>query len=214
MRSLGNYCSGVWCFINVILLTAASHEIDVCRPSSCNDHKDVDTFTDLCHQHKGEVSGRCCIRQNSVTSEDKQQIVGIDLRSCDGHTLDALESTQSIASDSPGHIKSHIEILMLDGDILKTCNDALFEGMTQLNFLSLPAKCGCPGGTDAWESSEIQHSIETCRNKTDICVTQNVTCPKHSHCIVHSPGVTWCVCNKGHYGYKCLSRVSLNLSFF
>jgi len=38
---------------------------------------------------------------------------------------------------------------------------------------SLPAKCGCPGGTDAWESSEIQHSIETCRNKTDICVTQN-----------------------------------------
>ena len=38
---------------------------------------------------------------------------------------------------------------------------------------SVPSHCGCPGGTDAWESSELQNNNEICRNKTDICVTEN-----------------------------------------
>ncbi|KAI0217977.1 hypothetical protein LSAT2_030259 [Lamellibrachia satsuma] len=200
MWGLGNYCSGLLCVFHVLFLTTASHKADLCHPTSCTPQEDDVTFTELCHQHRGKVTGRCCVLQRGdVTLDHGQQIIGVDLRSCDIHTLEFY-----VQSVSGLYNKGHFEILMLDG--MKECDINLFKGMTQLNYLSLPAKCGCPGGTDAWESSEIQHNIEICRNKTDICVTQNVTCPKNSHCVVHSPGVTWCTCNKDHYGYKCLRQ--------
>ena len=68
--------------------------------------------------------------------------------------------------------------IMLLWEALIVCFSLLFGRGTCLVVYciicsSLPSHYGCPGGIDAWESSELQRNIEICRNKTDICVTEN-----------------------------------------
>lgn len=176
-------------------------EMDVCRLSGCEPTSLApgSYVREFCREHNFNISSRCCLGGNGT-------IIGLDLSNCNLTTLEVLQ--QNLVSDSGSWDKSQLAVLSLEGNAVNDSDTEYFTGMNELNYLSLPADCKCPGGPAAWNLTISDEHRTICENQVDICELQDVQCPNNSHCVMNSPGIDWCICNETYYGYKCMQQGS------
>lgn len=142
--------------------------------------------------HSMLISQSCCIN-NTITGEE---IIGLDWSSCELNTISGLLGNLTCLQE-----------LMLENNSKLILHTEDFDGLTNLEYLSLPSNSECPGGNNSWDSTERTNHSVICHTELNLCVDHNITCPNNnSHCVLTAPGKMECLCNPGFYGYKCLRQ--------
>ncbi|GBM30970.1 All-trans retinoic acid-induced differentiation factor [Araneus ventricosus] len=157
---------------------------------SCNNTNFNESLVEkYCKSHDSLMSGRCCILNETV--------IGLDLRYCNIKTLNISQ-----------HVFEQVEILDLrENDYEKLTSDELIN-LLNLNYLYLPEHIPCPGGHMAWNITEKDHNMTSCLDQLNSCNSLNISCgePDDANCHHLGPGTAKCICQPGHFGYKCLNE--------
>ncbi|KAL4235840.1 hypothetical protein ACF0H5_004230 [Mactra antiquata] len=185
--------------INVLLCSSvAANNSQIC--TQCN-LPQLDSFLQqYCTKHNNtkslKLDGSCCI--NTSSSTKTEQIIGVDLSDCKLSKISGLVNNLH-----------NLKVLLLDKNVDLQIEDTDFNGLSHLEYMSLPETLECPGGNNSWRSDDVTDNTRICKDEINLCQQNNITCPnENSECVLVGPGEMECLCLPGYHGYKCLRKVS------
>ncbi|XP_060553378.1 all-trans retinoic acid-induced differentiation factor-like [Ruditapes philippinarum] len=166
---------------------------EVC--SQCSSVPKADSFlVQFCNNSTGHLEKSCCV--NTPVAFQNKTIIGVDMSSC------GLKNVNGLFNDL-----KDLEVIMLENNTDLQIGEDDFNGLTKLDYLSLPETSQCPGGNKSWTSIEKHNNTVICLGEINLCQHNNVTCQNNnSHCVLTGPGEMECLCISGYHGYKCLRK--------
>ncbi|XP_046332600.1 all-trans retinoic acid-induced differentiation factor-like [Haliotis rufescens] len=184
--------------IYFVYCSASEKQSDVCS-KTCSSSMNDSYVTDFCHEHSLQVQGRCCVN----VTRSHRILLGLDVQGC------GLSQLTGLFTDG-----ASLQVVLLQDNPVKNISRTDFEGLLELQYLALPAGSDCPGGVDAWETTNTTANETLCLQELDFCLVHNVSCPSNSYCANTAPGMSECLCLPGYHGYKCLRKGTFPTTVF